>query len=105
MPCFVIGVTLLVGFCIFAVIHFSKTWKKVNFEKRGINRVIFVFGVVSLVISIKLFINLGIYADEYGSSPVLVSGGWFWLSMNWIRLGLLLILSIISGSKLFEHSE
>lgn len=103
MPLLVTGLILL-GLCIFAVIHFLKG-KKVNLEKKGINIIIFILCLVSLVISIKLLINLGVYADKYGSSPILVSGGSFWLSMDWIRLGLLLVLCSISGFKLFSQSK
>jgi len=100
MPILVIGL-ILIGLCLcFAVIYFKKTGKEVNLEKKGLNIVIFVLSLLSLVISLKLFWNLGVYVDEYGSSPVLVCGGWFWLCMDWIRLGLLLVLCIISGYKL-----
>ena len=72
---------------------------------RGITLSIFVLSFVSLLISLKLFWNMGMYADEYGSSPVLVCGGWFWLYMDWLRLGLLFILCIISGIRLFYRSN
>ncbi|MDD4237875.1 MAG: hypothetical protein PHT62_04910, partial [Desulfotomaculaceae bacterium] len=84
---------------------FKKTVKEVNLETRGLNIIIFVLSLISLVISLKLFWNLGVYVDEYGSSAVLVNGGEFWLSMNWLRLGLLLVLCIISGFKLIKHSK
>ncbi len=105
MPVLVIGL-ILMGLCIcFAMIYLKKTGKEVNLEKRGLNIVIFVLSLMSLVISLKLFWNMGVYADEYGSSPVLVCGGWFWLCMDWIRLGLLLVLCIISGFKLIKRSK
>lgn len=101
---FVISLIIILCIC-FAVIYLQKTGKEVNLEKRGINLVIFILSLISLVISMKLFWNMGVYADEYGSSPSLVCGGWFWLYMDWIRLGLLLILCIISGFKLIRRSR
>ena len=104
MPVFVIGLILLCLCVCFAVVYFKKPGKEVILEKGGVNIVIFVLSLISLVISLNLFWNLGVYADEYGSSPVLVSGGEFWLSMDWLRLGLLLVLCIISGFKLIKRS-
>lgn len=105
MPVFVTSL-ILIGLCICsAMIYFKKTGKEVNLEKRGLNIVIFALSLISLVISLKLFWNMGVYADEYGSSPSLVCGGWFWLYMDWIRLGLLLVLCIISGFRLIKHSK
>ncbi len=105
MPVLIVGL-ILIGLCIFfAVIYFKKTGKEVNLEKRELDIVIFVLSLISLVISLKLFWNMGVYADEYGSSPDLVCGGWFWLCMDWIRLGLLLVLCIISGFKLIKRSK
>lgn len=77
--------------------------KEINSEKKGLNIAIFILSLLSLTISLKLFWNMGVYADEYGSSPVLVSGGWFWLYMDWIRLGLLLALCVTSGFKLAKR--
>ena len=45
------------------------------------------------------------YVDDYGADPVLVTGGSFWLYMDWIRLGLLLVLCVISGLKLIKWSK
>lgn len=71
-------------------------------KNKKINLVIFLLSVLTLVISLKLFYNMAIYSDEYNSSPVLVSGGWFWLSMGWLRLALLVVISILSGMKLLR---
>ena len=68
-----------------------------------INWLIFIISLVSLLISLKLFWNMGVYVDEYGSSPVLVCGGDFWLYMDWLRLGLLFVLCVISGYNLFKR--
>lgn len=105
MPILVIGLILLVLCIGFSVIYLTKTGKEVNLEKKELNIVIFVLSLLSFFISLKLFWNMGVYADEYGSSPVLVSGGWFWLCMNWARLGLLLVICVISGIKLFTTGK
>ena len=103
MPLFVMVLLLFVSGICFVVIYLIKTGKEINFEKKGFNIIIFILSLLSLTISLKLFWNMGVYADEYGSSPVLVSGGWFWLYMDWIRLGLLLVLCVTSGFKLVKR--
>ncbi|AEG61414.1 hypothetical protein V6C32_02870 [Desulforamulus ruminis] len=105
MPALIISLILIVLCVYFAVFYFKKTEKKINLEKRGINIVIFVLSLISLIISLKLFWNMGVYVDDYGSSPVLVSGGWFWLNMDWLRLGLLFVLCVISGLKLIKRPK
>ena len=103
MPALVIGLMLIVLFICLAAFYLKK--KEVNLEKRGVNIVIFVLSLISLVISIKLFWSLAEYADEYGSSPSLVTGGLFWTGMDWLRLGILLVLCVISGFKLIKRSK
>ena len=87
MPAFITGSVLLILCVSFAVIYFRKTGKEISFETRGLNIAIFVISLISLVISIKLFWNMGVYADEYGSSPALVCGGWFWLLYGLAQVG------------------
>lgn len=72
--------------------------------KRIVDLVIFVLSISALIISLKLFWNMGIYVDEYNTSPSIVCGGDFWLYMDWLRLALLSIISIISGVRLFYRS-
>lgn len=64
--------------------------------------IIFIFSTVALLISLKLFYNMGIFVDEFNTSPDVVNGGDFWLMMDWLRLGLLAVVSLISGIKLFR---
>lgn len=104
MPALIIGSIVLVLCICGGVFYLRKTRKEVKLGQRGLVAV-FVLSLTSLLISLKLFYNMGVYADEYGSSPVLVSGGWFWLYMDWIRLGLLLVLCIISGLRLIKRSD
>ena len=58
-----------------------------------------------MIISLKLFWNLGVFVDEYGLSPDIVNGGDFWLSMDWLRLLLLLLLCIVSGMSIFKGEQ
>ena len=104
MPALIIGSIVLVLCICSGVFYLRKTRKEVKLEQRGLDIAVFVLSLTSLLISLKLFWNMGVYADEYGSSPILISGGWFWLYMDWIRLGLLLVLCIISGLKLIKRS-
>ncbi len=58
---------------------------------------VFVLSLLSLLISIGLFWNQAIFADEHNVAAAKISGGTFWLNMDWLRLLLLLILCILSG--------
>lgn len=66
------------------------------------NTIIFILSFVSLVISVKLFWNLGIYVDEVNASPDVVLGGNLWLYMDWLRLGFLALICVLSGINLLK---
>lgn len=105
MPLFLaIAIIILL---VFLAVRASRTSRGVSkwLESRFYNVVIFVLSLVSLVISVFLLLNMADYADEFGSSPVLVTGGWFWLNMYWLRLGLLFMLCLISGLKLVRRAK
>ncbi|NEU04645.1 hypothetical protein G3M99_07160 [Clostridium senegalense] len=55
--------------------------------------------------STKLFWNMGIYVDEFDTSPDVVLGGDLWLSMDWARLGFSAILCVLSGVNLFKKID
>lgn len=74
-------------------------------KRRIVNISVFVLSFISLIISMKLFWNLGIYADEFNTSPDIVLGGGLWLYMDWLRLGLLTIVCLISGINLFKKAK
>lgn len=69
---------------------------------RGLTMAVFLLSLFSLLISLRLFWNLGIFVDEHGLSPDMVNGGTFWLAMDWLRLLLLLLLCIVSASSIFR---
>lgn len=105
MPALLIILILIVLSIYFGVVYLKKTGKEVNLKKRNSNIIIFVLSLVTFVISLRLFWNLGIYSDKYGSAPSLVSGGFFWLIMNWMRLGILFVLCLISGLRLLKDQN
>ena len=105
MPMLLVGSTIAVLCVGAAVFYLKKTGKEVRLGQRELNIAIFVLSLIALVVSLKLFWNMGEYADKYGSSPVLVCGGWFWLYMDWIRLGLLAVLCIVAGFKLLKSPD
>ena len=69
--------------------------------KRYLSIVSFLLSLVALVISLRLFSNLGIYVDEHNTSPNIVLGGEFWLLADWLRLFILALLTVCSGLQLF----
>lgn len=65
--------------------------------------IIFTASVLVLLISLALFWNMGIYADEYNTSPAVVCGGGFWLIADWLRLALSAVIVLVSGSRLLKR--
>jgi hypothetical protein len=96
---------ILIFLCIYFIVVYRKTGKENKFKISGFYLSVFILSFLALAISLKLFWNMGVYADENGSSPVLISGGWFWLYMDWVRLGLLSLLCLISAIKIIKQSE
>ena len=74
-------------------------------KNKIINLVIFIGCILSLLISLKLFWNMGIYVDEHNSTPSIVYGSNFWLYMNWLKIGVLLLVTILSGINLFYNKK
>lgn len=64
-------------------------------KQKRLIQILIVISLIVLVISTKLFWNMGIYVDEYNSTPSLITGGDFWLLMDWLRLVLLGIVPIL----------
>ncbi|SMC71299.1 helix-turn-helix domain-containing protein [Papillibacter cinnamivorans] len=78
-----------------------RTMKSSRRVLRLTSLLIFIIGVFCLVISLKLFYNMAVFADEYNTSPAVVCGGWPWLLADWLRLALLAVASGASGIKFF----
>lgn len=77
----------------------------VKMKQKWMMGIIFVCSLLILVISVRLFFNMGIYADEYNTTPDIVFGGRFWLSAAWLRLALSGLLTVISGIALFSNGK
>lgn len=103
MPILVIGLVLVILCVCFTVVYFKKTGKEVNFKQNRGFIVIFVLSLISLFISLKLFWNIAIYVDDFGASLTDIYGGDFWSNMAWLQLGLLFVICVISGLKLFKR--
>ena len=71
-------------------------------KNKLINILIFVLSTISLVISVKLFYNMGIFVDEFNTSPDVIAGGEFWLLMDWVRLGFSALICLLSGMTLLS---
>lgn len=72
---------------------------------KSLNLSIFLLSLISLIISMKLFWNMGVYVDEFNTSPDIVLGGSFWLYMDWLRLVALGIITVISGLNLVSKKK
>lgn len=66
---------------------------------------IFLLSIICFLITCKLGFNMGIYVDEFNTSPDVVVGGDFWLAMYWLRAGVLGLLCILSGLSLFSKKK
>lgn len=73
--------------------------------KKRFSVITFVLSFLSLIISLKLFWNLAVFADENNSSPATINGGEFWLIMDWFRLLLLLLLCVVSVINIFQGEK
>ena len=73
--------------------------------KKIISVLLVIISIASLFISIKLFWNTAIFVDEYNLTPSIVNGGQFWSSMDWIRLLLLAIMSILCIINLYLNKR
>ena len=67
-----------------------------------VNRAIFLLSVISLVISMVLFYNLGIYCDEYNASTEMIYGGNWGLLLEWGNLIILFFICLLAGLRLFR---
>ena len=74
-------------------------------RKKVVPLIVFVCSLAALWISANLFYNMGIYVDEHNTTPSVVYGGNFWLIMSWLRLGLLGIITVVSGIQLVKKIE
>ena len=57
---------------------------------------------VILVMELVLFAQMGIYVDEYATSPDILYGGYFFLLLAWLKLCSLFGLTIFLWIKTFQ---
>lgn len=74
-------------------------------KKKIIPAIVFVCSLVIFVISANLFYQMGIYVDEYNTTPSVVYGGEFWLMADWLRLALAGIMILLSGGLLLKKGQ
>lgn len=64
--------------------------------------IIFILSIISLIISLVLFYNMGIFCDEFNTNPSTICGGEAELFANWGRLFFLALICILSITNLIE---
>lgn len=74
-------------------------------KKKIIPAIVFVCSLVIFVISANLSYQMGIYVDEYNTTPSVVYGGEFWLMADWLRLALAGIMILLSGGLLLKNGQ
>lgn len=77
----------------------------INMKRKLAILMIFVCSLLIFVISVNLFGQMGIYADEYHTTTSVVYGGDFWLMTDWLRLILSGFTTILSGGMLLRSGK
>lgn len=98
----ILVVLVIIAPCIGLLIYIVKN-KTLRIKEKKTDFIIFISSLISLLISTVLFWNKGVYVDNYGSSSMLVSGGEFWLITDWLRLGLIFIVSLITFLRFIKE--
>ena len=71
-------------------------------KNKGLQLILFILSLICLIISAKLFYQLGIYVDKTNTSPSVVLGGNFGVWLEWKHLELIGAISVLSGIQLFH---
>ena len=101
-------IVLLIVIIVLSIVLVNKALQRDDIGmavQKIIHWAIFILSVLSLIISLVIFGNIGHYVSDYGTSTSVVYGGDFWNIMDWLRLLLLLIVSILSGVSLFKERK
>ena len=48
---------------------------------------------------------MGILVDKHNTSLEIISGGDFWLYVDWLRLGFTSVICVLSGISLFSDNK
>lgn len=67
--------------------------------------IVLVLCALALVISLGLFYNMAVFADEANCSPADVCGGEGWLLMDWLRLALLAVSCAVCTAGLLARRK
>ncbi|MGL4971627.1 MAG: hypothetical protein ACRC6H_00640 [Culicoidibacterales bacterium] len=63
---------------------------------------LFCLSLAALIVAGGTFYNLGIFVDEFNTTPAVVLGGDLWLLLTWAQLGFLALTTILSGCLIFK---
>ena len=66
---------------------------------------LFILSLFIFIVSLILFRNMGMYANDFGASTVDIAGGWIWLKMDTLRLVVSFIVCLISAIRMFGHTK
>lgn len=72
-------------------------------KKKILPMIVFICSLLTLLISLELFYNMGVFVDEYNTTPAVVCGSEFWLIMDWLRLALAALSVMLSGVQLVRR--
>lgn len=64
--------------------------------------VCFIVILVCLIISLLLLWEMGVFCDEYNLTPALVCGSFEGLILYWLRIFLLMVLSVLSAIRIIK---
>lgn len=67
--------------------------------------ILFICSLLIFIISVNLFSQTGIYADEHNTTASAVCGGDFWLMTDWLRLILSGFMTMLSGGMLLRSGK
>lgn len=76
-----------------------------SMKKRAFRWLLFLLSMGTLLISMGLFWNMGIYIDIAGTTAADVCGGSLWLWLDWLRLLFLLVLTVMTGIQLWKEDK
>lgn len=73
-----------------------------NLKSKIPDIIIFVLSLASLIISLILFYNMGIFCDEFNTTPAALCGGEAELLADWGRLFFLALICLLSFINLIR---
>ena len=73
--------------------------------KKTLTVLVLLLCAASLVISLGLFYNMGVFVDEATCTPAEVCGGEGWLIADWARLAFLALACVLCAAILFTKQK